>query len=94
MEMKLEREFINMNDSFSFKVNDDVIDSLLYFVESIKKENKSYCEAKFPNGKIKKFEIKKMRFNLKTLKKKKGKKYKIFIKPSNEYFFEGSMVNE
>lgn len=83
-----------MSGEFSFKLNDDAVDSLRYLVECSKKnETDKYVQVAYTNDKVKKFKLDKVRYNPKFYKRKVGKRYKYFIKPSNEYFFEGVCVN-
>ncbi len=79
-----------MSEELSFAINDDSVDALRYLIENIEdKDTNNYVQAVYPNGKKENFKINKVYYNPKFYFKKIKKKYKRFIKPTNEYFFEG-----
>ena len=86
-----------MNRAFSFDLNDDVVDSLRYFLKNVKEESEEiYIKGVYPSGNEKVFKLNKIMYKTKKHMRKRGKKYKRFIKPSNtlEYFFEGVILSE
>lgn len=80
-----------MSEEFSFELNDKTVNSLKGLIDN---NSEHYVKTIYPNDEERIFKVDKFRYNLQTYKKKKGKRYKRFIKSTNEFIFEGVCSNE
>lgn len=71
-------------------ISDESIEMIHKLVDNANKAmQQALCLAKFPDGKERYFNVKKIRQNMITYFKKRGRKYKRYIKPSCEFIIEG-----
>jgi hypothetical protein len=79
-----------MDKELCIELTDENIDFLQNMInQELNKRNQFQVKSVFLDNTEHTFNVKKMRINLKTSFKKKGKRYKRFILPSNEFVFIG-----